>query len=143
MFFSLLTFESWCCYGLVAAQISAIFKRRGTFPCFRSDFVYLFLQFCFRFCCCQWALLRFLLLLKVVTGSFWKVFFRDSLTDSRFWFFRIILVIFGQHLLYVIAKGMRMLIDVSFYVTRVRISRSQLAICEAFWQFANAFLRFF
>ena len=37
------------------------------------------------------------------------------LTDSRFRFFRIILVMFGQHLLYVIAKGMRMLIDVSFF----------------------------
>ena len=70
-------------------------------------------------------------------------FFRDSLTDSRFRFFRIILVMFGQHLLYVIAKGMRMLIDVSFYVIRVRISLWQLAICEAFWQFANAVLRFF
>ena len=70
-------------------------------------------------------------------------FFRDSLTDSRFRFFRIILVMFGQRLLYVIAKGMRMLIDVSFYVIRVRISLWQLAICEAFWQFANAVLRFF
>ena len=65
------------------------------------------------------------------------------LTDSRFRFFRIILVMFGQRLLYVIAKGMCMLIDVSFYVIRVRISLWQLAICEAFWQFANAVLRFF
>ena len=58
--------------------------------------------------------LRFLWRLKAVTGSFWKTFFRDSLTDSMFQFFRIILLMFGKSRLYVIVKGMRAVIDVSF-----------------------------
>ena len=31
----------------------------------------------------------------------------------------------------------------NMYLCRVQISRSQFAICEAFWQFVNEFLHFF
>ena len=52
--------------------------------------------------CCVWKLVLF-----------W-IFFRDSLTDSMFQFFRIILLMFGNNRLHVIAKETRVRIDLSF-----------------------------
>ena len=64
------------------------------------------------------SFLRFLLRLKDLTGLLWKTFFRDLLTGSMFQSFWISLLMFGKNWLYVIAKGMRVVIGLSFLLPR-------------------------
>ena len=83
-------------------RVLLFLKRKEHFPGFK---VHLFVSFMilFSILLLPMSSLRFLLRLKAVTGSFWKVFFRDLLTDSMFQFLRIILLMLDQNQLYVIA----------------------------------------
>ena len=88
-----------------------LFPKHGKyFLCFKV-LLFIFLQCCFRFCCCRWVLQIFVVF---ESWFFFEFFFRDSLTDSMFQFFRIILLMFGNNRLHVIAKETRVRIDLSF-----------------------------
>ena len=90
-----------------------------------------FLQCCLQFCYCQWVSWYFFLWLKAVTGSFWKIFFSNLLTDSMFQFFWKILM-FGKNRLNVIIKRISVLIGVSFllpFISSFLSSFSTVLMC--------------
>ena len=91
------------CYFLNTANIFLVSKCFCLFS----------LQCRFRFGCCRWVPWNFCCVLKMQLVCY-KTCFRDSVTDIMFHFFQIILLTFGKNLLYVIAKGMCVLIGVSF-----------------------------
>ena len=73
----------------------------------------------------------FFLWLKAVTGSFWKIFFSNLLTDSMFQFFWKILM-FGKNRLNVIIKRISVLIGVSFllpFISSFLSSFSTVLMC--------------
>ena len=130
-FLSLLTLENWCCCNLVAGHSSAISKHEEHFLGFKV-FLFIFFTMLFWILLLSMSSLKFLLRLKAVTGSFWKNFFRDLLTDSIFQFFRIILLMFGKNRLYVISKGMRVLYGLSFllpFISSFLSSFSSVLMC--------------
>ena len=73
----------------------------------------------------------FFLWLKAVTGSFWKIFFSNLLTDSMFQFFWKILM-FGKNRLNVTIKGISVLIGLSFllpFISSFLSSFSTVLMC--------------